>query len=120
VTLVSAVVPPAREPRRLRAKPLADGSGIEIGPRDDGNAAQQQQQQQQQQQSEPPPFAWPLPLTGPKAWLPYESLLRGVIGAHPFNNLRGALTRGAALRLTRSTLHGVKCVGLGGLARGGG
>lgn len=117
ITAISAALPPSDAPARLRARRLADGSGIEVALRDPPAAAAARAEALSA--SAPggvapgavasPPFSWPLPLVRQSSWLPYEQLLRGVIASHPFN-LRGALRDGAPLRLTQSSLHGVSLV----------
>jgi hypothetical protein len=128
VSGVSAPLPPAEAAPRLRARRLEDGS-LEVRPWEapkaggsgsgsssssgsgsGGSEAETAGGGGGAAAAAPPQFAWPLPLVGRGGWMPYESLLRGVISSHPFN-LEGALKRGAALRLTRSTLHGVRCAG---------
>eukprot|EP00198_Chlamydomonas_reinhardtii_P003149 XP_001692485.1 predicted protein [Chlamydomonas reinhardtii] len=55
------------------------------------------------------PWAWPLPHTAAASWLPYESLLRSVLAAHPFN-VEAVVKRGIAMRLTKSSIQGVHMV----------
>ena len=50
------------------------------------------------------PWAWPLPHTAAASWLPYESLLRSVLAAHPFN-VEAVVKRGIAMRLTKSSIQ---------------
>ncbi len=126
VTATSATLARDGGPRRLRARRLADGTGLEIALRDkeESEAARREAAAAAAAGGvapgavAAPPFSWPLPLVGQSAWLPYESLLRGVVASHPFN-LKGALRKGAELRLTQSSLHGVRWVArLGWLERG--
>lgn len=48
-------------------------------------------------------WAWPLPLVDMKDWVSYESLLRGLLAAHPFN-LKQGLQQGLGLRMTKSSI----------------
>ncbi|KAG2429832.1 hypothetical protein HXX76_010614 [Chlamydomonas incerta] len=54
-------------------------------------------------------WAWPLPHTAAASWLPYESLLRSVLAAHPFN-VEAVARRGIAMRLTKSSIQGVHMI----------
>ncbi|KAG2437068.1 hypothetical protein HYH02_011328 [Chlamydomonas schloesseri] len=54
-------------------------------------------------------WAWPLPHAGATSWLPYESLLRSVLAAHPFN-VEAVARRGIGMRLTKSSIQGVHMI----------
>lgn len=57
----------------------------------------------------PQTWAWPLPLVGLSDWIPYESMLRSILAAHPLN-IQKALQKGLALRLTKSSIKGVSLI----------
>lgn len=54
-------------------------------------------------------WAWPLPSVGVSEWVPYESMLRSILAAHPLNLQKG-LQKGLALRLTKSSIKGVSLI----------
>ncbi|KAG2496285.1 hypothetical protein HYH03_005518 [Edaphochlamys debaryana] len=51
-------------------------------------------------------WAWPLPHMPAASWLPYETLLRSVLAAHPFH-LDSVINKGIGMRLTQSAIQGV-------------
>lgn len=57
--------------------------------------------------SSKPTWAWPLPATPLSEWVPYETLLRGILASHPFSDVDALTRRGVALRLRSSSLTGV-------------
>lgn len=88
---------------RLKVKKLKDGT-VELTMRPD-------------QVSTGPPnlaalahtWAWPLPHVDLSQWVPYESLLRGMITAMPFK-IDKINKKGIPLRLTKSNIKGVSLV----------
>lgn len=48
-------------------------------------------------------WAWPLPHLDMSSWLPYESMLRGLLASHPFN-IKDVMKSGIPLRLTKSSI----------------
>ena len=47
--------------------------------------------------------AWPLPHHEMNNWLPYETLLRGILASHPFN-MDKVVRQGIPLKLTKSSI----------------
>ncbi|GAX80708.1 hypothetical protein CEUSTIGMA_g8143.t1 [Chlamydomonas eustigma] len=51
-------------------------------------------------------WAWPLPHIDMSSWLPYESVLRGILSSHPFN-VANVVQGGIPLKLTKSSIKGI-------------
>lgn len=54
-------------------------------------------------------YAWPLPHAGMSAWVPYETVLRGVLASHPFV-VDKVVKHGIGLKLTKSSIQGVSLI----------
>eukprot|EP00775_Hariotina_reticulata_P007848 gene7848-8045_t len=116
VTILSARQPGSTSPSRLKLKRQADGT-VEVSLRDPEDAAAAADAAKAaaapggvapglvSQQL----WAWPLPLVDMQEWVSYESLLRGVLAAHPFN-LKQGLQQGIGLRLKKSSIKGVSLI----------
>uniref|UniRef100_A0A383W9N4 Uncharacterized protein n=1 Tax=Tetradesmus obliquus TaxID=3088 RepID=A0A383W9N4_TETOB len=116
VTILAARPPGDSQQPRLRLKKQPDGT-LEITLRDaEAAAAAAATAQAAALPGGLPPsalapkaWAWPLPLLGLSDWVPYESLLRSILAAHPLTLQKG-LNQGLALRLTKSSIQGVSLV----------
>jgi hypothetical protein len=116
VTILSSRQPGDAQQPRLRLKKQQDGT-LEITLRDaDAAAAAAATAQAAALPDGVPPsalapkaWAWPLPLIGVSDWVPYESLLRSILAAHPLTLQKG-LNQGLALRLTKSSIKGVSLI----------
>lgn len=110
VTILAARQPGDTAAPRLKLKKQADGT-LEITLRDAEEAAAATASAKAAAQPggvvpgalAPQAWAWPLPLVGLGDWVPYESLLRSILAAHPLNLNKG-LQQGLALRLTKSSI----------------
>lgn len=116
MTILAARPPGDSQQPRLRLKKQPDGT-LEITLRDaEAAAAAAATAQAAALPGGLPPsalapkaWAWPLPLLGLSDWVPYESLLRSILSAHPLTLQKG-LNQGLALRLTKSSIKGVSLV----------
>eukprot|EP00879_Flechtneria_rotunda_P021205 GHRR01022338.1.p1 GENE.GHRR01022338.1~~GHRR01022338.1.p1 ORF type:complete len:426 (+),score=134.24 GHRR01022338.1:342-1619(+) len=116
VTITSARQPGDASPPRLKLKKQPDGT-LEVSLRDTDAAAAVTAAAKAAAGPEgvapcvvaPVAWAWPLPLVGVTDWVPYESLLRSILAAHPLNLQKG-LQQGLALRLTKSSIKGVSLI----------
>lgn len=114
VTILTARQPSEQQAPRLKLKKLPDGT-LELGLRDPDAAAAATKAATAAAQPGgvapgtlvPKMWAWPLPLVGLQEWVPYETLLRGMLAAQPLQQLHQELKKGVALRLTKSSITGI-------------
>lgn len=106
LTVLSASMEPGNSsPPKLKVKKLlqhgAGSRAIELSLRP-GQVASKRPEVWQP----PPPLTWPLVDVPAAQWVPYESLLRGILTSHPFN-FEQVSQRGIALRLTKANVTGI-------------